>query len=256
MSAADPAYDTASARNGSEAAALNATTPSGGPTNCAAAICALPNRALACRRSAGATSAGSIAWAALTCSVSRVPSRNAHANSIQMLMMSATMATPSAPTMTNRIMSAPIISRRRSVRSAIAPVTSENNSHGNRDAMVTPAISNGSVVRVAANKGNAVMNMPSPVLDTSTEVHTARKSVPILRRRCSWSAPARVIVVRCYRGRDSSCGTSARCPHADAGDSGFDVGAHLRAVIVPWPMPSTVGPLASTGCRLRQVPEE
>ena len=55
-----------------------------------------------------------------------------------------------------------------------------------------PAMSTGSSVNVAASSGSAVMNMPSPVLDTMTDDHTARKSAPNDRRFSFWfvTAPA------------------------------------------------------------------
>ena len=71
------------------------------------------------------------------------------------------------------------MSFRLSMRSASAPVNIENISQGKRDAMVTPAISTGSRVRIAASSGNAVRNIPSPALDTMTESHTERKFFPI-----------------------------------------------------------------------------
>jgi hypothetical protein len=37
----------------------------------------------------------------------------------------------------------------------------------------------GSRVRIAASRGNAVRNIPSPALDTMTESHTERKFFPI-----------------------------------------------------------------------------
>jgi hypothetical protein len=45
--------------------------------------------------------------------------------------------------------------------------------------MVTPAMRTGSRVRIAASRGNAVRNIPSPALDTMTESHTERKFFPI-----------------------------------------------------------------------------
>jgi hypothetical protein len=58
-------------------------------------------------------------------------------------------------------------------------VNSENINHGKREAMVTPAMRTGSRVRIAASRGNAVRNIPSPALDTMTESHTERKFFPI-----------------------------------------------------------------------------
>ena len=95
--------------------------------------------------------------------------------------MSVRIAAPSSPTITNRMRSAPIMSLRRSMRSASAPVNNEKTSQGKRDAMVTPAMSTGSRVRIAASSGNAVRNMPSPALDTITDSQTDRKLLPIER---------------------------------------------------------------------------
>ena len=96
--------------------------------------------------------------------------------------MSVRIAAPSKPTITNRMRSAPIMSLRRSMRSASAPVNKENTSQGRREAIVTPAINTGSRVRIAASSGNAVRNMPSPALETMTESQTERKLFPIERR--------------------------------------------------------------------------
>jgi len=65
------------------------------------------------------------------------------------------------------------------MRSASAQVKRENSNPGKRDAMVTPAIRTGSRVRIAASRGNAVRNIPSPALDTMTDSHTERKFFPI-----------------------------------------------------------------------------
>ena len=182
ISAADPAKVAASARNGSDIDALNMTTPSGGPMNCAATICPLEKRAFASSKSSGFTIAGIRPCAAFTCSVSQLPNMNAEAYSIQIFTVSVRIAAPRSPTMTRRMRSAPIINLRRSMRSARAPVNSENKSQGSREAMVTPAISTGSRVRIAARSGNAVRNIPSPALDTMTASHTERKLPPIERR--------------------------------------------------------------------------
>ena len=146
-------------------------------------------------------SAGMIACAAFTCSVSAAPSRNAHEYNIHSSSAPTAIAMPNAPTMTKRMRSAPIISRRRSIRSANAPVSIEKNSHGSRDAIVTPAISTGSRVSVAASSGKAVTNMPSPVLDTMTDIHTSENGRPNdrLRRRLSSDATVVTKVVDCRR---------------------------------------------------------
>ena len=83
-----------------------------------------------------------------------------------------------AATMTKRTKSAPTMSRRRSIRSAIAPVTIDNTSHGKRVAMVIPAMSTGSRVNVAARSGNAVTNMPSPLLEITTANQSCRNGRP------------------------------------------------------------------------------
>lgn len=85
--------------------------------------------------------------------------------------------------MTQRVMSAPIMSFRRSIRSDIAPVKSEKRSQGSLVEMVMPEIKTGSRVRSAARRGNAVRNMPSPVHDEVTESHRRRK----LRPSCGFS---------------------------------------------------------------------
>ena len=98
-----------------------------------------------------------------------------------MFTVSVRIAAPRSPTITNRMRSAPIMSLRRSIRSASAPVNNEKTSHGKREAMVTPAMSTGSRVRIAASNGNAVRNIPSPALDTITDSQTDRKLLPIER---------------------------------------------------------------------------
>src|SRR4051794_5306332 len=75
-------------------------------------------------------------------------------------------------------MSANIMRRRRSTRSATAPDTNENISHGSRVAMVTPAISTASRVSDAASSGKAVRNMPSPVPEMATASQTRRNGDP------------------------------------------------------------------------------
>src|SRR4051794_34263840 len=85
---------------------------------------------------------------------------------------------PSRATTMQRPTSAATISRRRSTRSAMAPVTSEKSSQGSRDATVTPAMAIASRVSDAARSGKAVRNIPSPVLEMATEVHRARKGAP------------------------------------------------------------------------------
>ena len=95
-----------------------------------------------------------------------------------MFVLPEMMVTASVETMMHRVMSAPIISRRRSMRSDIAPVKSENKSQGSLVAMVMPEMSTGSRVNSAASKGNAVRNMPTPVQDDVTENMSNRKSRP------------------------------------------------------------------------------
>ena len=103
----------------------------------------------------GSTRAGRIACPAFTCSVSPTPSRNAHANSMPDVEEPARWPAPSDRTMMQRARSAKIISRRRSIRSAIAPVNIESSSHGSRGGEVMPAINNGRQVRVAASSGKS-----------------------------------------------------------------------------------------------------
>lgn len=66
------------------------------------------------------------------------------------------------------------ISRRRSARSTIAPLSSEHSSHGSEVATVTSETSNGSWVRRAAVRGSAMSRIPSPVAEIVVAAHTRR----------------------------------------------------------------------------------
>ena len=130
------------------------------------------------RSSSGFTMSGIIACAQFVCKVSQVPSKKEQIYKTQIEVRSVIIVAAKHATITKRDISAPIISRRRSIRSEIAPVNSENNNHGNLVVIVIPAISTGSRVSNAANNGNAVRNIPSPVHDAATDNHRDLKSRP------------------------------------------------------------------------------
>ena len=121
---------------------------------------------------------GIIACAQFVCKVSQVPSKKEQIYKTQIEVRSVIIVAAKHATITKREMSAPIINLRRSRRSEIAPVNSENNNHGNFVVIVIPAINTGSRVSSAANNGNAVRNIPSPVHDAATDNHRDLKSRP------------------------------------------------------------------------------
>ena len=121
---------------------------------------------------------GIIACAQFVCSVSQVPSKKEQIYKTQIEVRSVMIDAARHATIAKREISALIISLRRSLRSEIAPVNNENKSHGNLVVIVIPAISTGSRVSNAANNGNAVRNIPSPVHDDATDNHRDLKSRP------------------------------------------------------------------------------
>ena len=173
----------ASSRNGTAAAAANSSPPSGGATSSLATIWAPRRRPLALASCALGTTAGRIETAALSNRVSAVPRAKNTTYSSGRLAASASTATPSSPTATQRAASTRTISRRRSSRSTNAPLTSENSSQGSRWATARPATSRGSRVSEAASRGPATRVTPSPRLDTALAVHNLAKSGPRPRVR-------------------------------------------------------------------------
>jgi hypothetical protein len=89
-----------------------------------------------------------------------------------MVAQPAHTATPRKPTTAKRAASTVHITRRRSQRSARAPLTRPSSSHGSQPAAKTTETCSGSRVSVAASSGIAVRKTPSPRLEMAVAVHS------------------------------------------------------------------------------------
>jgi hypothetical protein len=79
--------------------------------------------------------------------------------------------------------------RRRSRRSAQAPLSSAKSSQGSCWAKTAPATAAGSVVIEATSSGPAAMVTPSPMLETALAVQSLLKSAPRRGKRARKIAP-------------------------------------------------------------------
>ena len=145
--------------------------PSGGPTNWFIVSSTAYSRPFAWLRRSFSTTLGMIDCAAVSNSVSPMPSTNAAMYSSGRLTKSPTIeAAITIATPLRRIATATMV-RRRSRRSASAPATSTKRSHGRRPTTATPAIRAGESVSVIASSGNAIQNTPSARFDTADADH-------------------------------------------------------------------------------------
>jgi aryl-alcohol dehydrogenase-like predicted oxidoreductase len=156
--------------------------PSGGPASCSLTMRTPSSRPFALGRPAG-TTAGRIDTAALSNSVSAVPSAKNTAYSSATVAASTSTAIPSRPSSRQQARSTPAISRRRSSRSTSAPLSSENSSRGRRWAKTSPATGSGLRVSDAASSGPATVATPSPRFEIALAAQSLRNSGPRPPRR-------------------------------------------------------------------------
>ena len=105
-------------------------------------------------------------------SVSNTPSRKATTYRTGIVATSATTATVMPASNPARTRSTSSIVRRRSSRSARAPATRANSSHGSREANATPAMSAGESVSWSASSGSAIQNTPSARFEAAEAAHS------------------------------------------------------------------------------------
>ena len=157
---------------------VNRSAPIAGPISWLTVTKPAMIRALAMPRSAFSTSIGASVPVVASAKTSAVPSTNSVAITSQMSTSPVTMTTHSPTRTTVRSESTAITSSRRSSRSASAPATRPNSSHGSCPATAAPATSNGLWVCEATSSGPAAIISPSPRLVVHEEASSQRKPMP------------------------------------------------------------------------------
>src|SRR5687767_3197064 len=166
------------------------TPPSGGPTNWFITISTAYSRPFALGRSSLSTIEGRIDWAAVSNSVSPTPSANEATYRIGSDRPSPTASTVRTARVATRKTWTLRMVNRRSSRSASAPATSTNTSHGRRPAIARPAMRIGESVSRTASNGIAMKNRPSARFEAACDPQRRQK---LAGRPCIGRSLAQVI---------------------------------------------------------------
>src|SRR5215207_3989478 len=205
-------HNTALSPSAIESAAPATSAPTEGPRNWFAVSSVAESLLLARSRCSASTMLGRIDWAAVSNNVSPTPSAKPTTYNIHSSTASRATIVDSAPIAIARPKLTSVIVRRRSSRSASAPATSENSSHGNRATNDTEANVVGLRVIVSATSGTQIWYVPSARFDIAEAAISRLKLPPNTSESIGPASP------RCQR--HGSHASDDQTPHASVGQLG------------------------------------